>query len=51
MHVACTSQPVFHVIYFGNKSLITQPCLLITQALRHKETLRSINTISVTAVS
>ena len=28
-----------YVIYLGNKSLIIQPCLLIVQALRHKETL------------
>ena len=39
------------MIYLGNKSLITQPCLLITQALWVKETLWGINIISVTIVS
>ena len=34
-----------------NKSFIVRLCLLITQALWHKDTLWSINTISVTAVS
>ena len=34
---------LFHVIYL----VITQPCLLITQALWYKETLQGIITISV----
>ena len=36
-----------HVIQQVNKSLITQACLLITLAFRHKETLRIISTIIV----
>ena len=42
---------LFNVILQSNKSLITNLCLFITQALQHKETLWCINTISVTAVT